>query len=222
MSTVRIGVISDTHCPERVPFSVLDELVTVLRDCDYILHTGDIETQVVLDTLSTVAPVYAVKGDDEIDTGYLPEKRVVEIGGVRIGMHHSHRPFLAELPSRLKGALGLRHGPTWAGIQEWLLHTFRDDNVEVIVFGHFHRPYSDYHHGILLLNPGSIYKISHDALVYRIRNSHSAIRRFTARLEYRALPPDQIIYPPTVAIMTIDNQQITTEIHQLSPVNYEE
>ncbi len=222
MSIYRVGVVSDTHCPERVPYSVLNELTTVLRDCDMILHTGDIETQTVLDTLSSIAPVYAVKGDDEIDTHDLPEKRIVEIGGLRIGMHHSHRPFLTELPSRLQSALGLYNGPTWAGIHDWLLNKFKDDDVQVIVFGHFHRPYSDYHDGILLLNPGSIYQLSADSLAYRMRKSRSRLRRFTARLELRALSPDRTIYPPTVAIMTINSRQITTEIKTLSPINYAE
>jgi uncharacterized protein len=217
----RIGVVSDTHCPERVPFSILPHITHQLSGCDYILHAGDIESQVVLDTLSTVAPVYAVRGDDEIDTHYLPEKRIVEIDGIRIGIHHSHRPFREELLSRLKSLLGLHKGPTWGGVQEWLLRTFKNDDVQIIVFGHFHRPYSEFHKGILLLNPGSIYKMSFDALTYRINHTASKTRRITARLERRMLKSDRIIHPPTVALIQIENQQFSTEVISLPYVDYD-
>lgn len=60
----------------------------------------DIEAQTVLDKLETIAPVYAVRGDDEIDTHHLPEKRILEFAGKRIGLHHGHRSFWQELPSR--------------------------------------------------------------------------------------------------------------------------
>ena len=220
MSTFRIGVVSDTHCPERVPFSVLTEIMAIFKGCDCILHAGDIEAKTVLDTLSAVAPVYAVHGDDEIDTGYLPEKRVVEVGGIRIGMHHSHRPLLEELPSRLKSTLGLHSGPSWGGIHQWLVDKFKDDDVQLIVFGHFHMPYSQVHDGILLLNPGSIYKMSPDSLAYRMRYAHSPVRRLTARLQYHTQSSDRIMYPPTVAYISINSQQIESEILELSPVDY--
>ena len=42
---MRIGVISDTHGLLR------EEVLEILRGCDYILHGGDINNQGVLDTL---------------------------------------------------------------------------------------------------------------------------------------------------------------------------
>lgn len=55
----KIGIISDTH-------DVLKEAVlTDLKDCDYIIHAGDITKQEVLDKLKQLAPVYAVKGNND-------------------------------------------------------------------------------------------------------------------------------------------------------------
>src|SRR5215207_6664604 len=100
MTTYRIGVISDTHYPERVPYLPYDAIEQVFRGCDLILHAGDLESMNVITQLEAIAPVCAVRSDDGIDTFDLPEKRIIEIGGMRIGMHHGHRPYMVELPSR--------------------------------------------------------------------------------------------------------------------------
>lgn len=217
---MQIGVVSDTHCPERVPFSVMDSVCEALRGCDTILHAGDIEAQTVLKRLEGIAPVRAVRGDDEIDTATLPEKRVMTFGDVRIGMHHSHRPLIVEMPSRIRNMFGFLRGDPWGGVQNFLLHQFREDDVQMIVFGHFHRPYCAMHDGILLFNPGSIYHLSQDALAYRSQHSPSSIRRLSARLEARLLPADQISPLPTVGKITLRGSQIATEIIELPPVDY--
>ena len=169
MTSYRIGVISDTHYPERVPYLPLEAIEKVFRGCDLILHAGDLEAMDVITQLETIAPVYAVRSDDEIDTFELPEKRIIEIGGVRIGLHHGHRPYIVELPSRLKSTLGLHRGINWAGIHEWLLEQFRHDNVQAIVFGHFH---------ITLRgdSPGSL----------KSSLSRPPVRRFNRRCRYAA------------------------------------
>ena len=53
----RIGIISDTHGLIR------PEVMNALSDCDCIVHAGDINQPEVLDTLRTLAPVYAVRGN---------------------------------------------------------------------------------------------------------------------------------------------------------------
>ena len=67
----RIGIISDTHGLIR------PEVMNALSDCDCIVHAGDINQPEVLDTLRTLAPVYAVRGnaDKGIWAESLPESR---------------------------------------------------------------------------------------------------------------------------------------------------
>ena len=57
MGERRIAVISDTHDLLR------DGVLEKLQKCDAILHGGDISSQAVLDTLKSIAPVYAVRGN---------------------------------------------------------------------------------------------------------------------------------------------------------------
>lgn len=117
----KIGVLSDTHGKLR------EEVAEILRECDVILHAGDINTPKVLDSLRDIAPLYIVRGnaDKEWADG-LPEKLSEEICGLRIFMVHNKK-----------------HIPKETG------------NYELVVFGHSHK-YEERREGnCLFLNPGS-------------------------------------------------------------------
>ena len=58
-----LGLISDTHGLLR------EEAVRALRGSDLILHAGDVGGQEILETLKTLAPVIAVRGN--VDEGYV-------------------------------------------------------------------------------------------------------------------------------------------------------
>jgi putative phosphoesterase len=86
---VKIAVIADTHLPRgarRLP----DECLRRLAKAELILHAGDFVTVEVLRELGQLAPVVGVRGNvDELRLApLLPERRVVEVEGVRIGMVH--------------------------------------------------------------------------------------------------------------------------------------
>jgi len=119
-----IGIISDTHGLVR------PEAVASLRGVDMILHAGDIGASQVLETLSEIAPVVAVRGNN--DKGewaeVLPDWEVVEIGSVSIYMLHD----LKEVDI----------SPSGAGFQ-------------VVVSGHSHKPSLEDRRGVLYVNPGS-------------------------------------------------------------------
>jgi putative phosphoesterase len=100
-----------------------------------ILHAGDVLDEGILGELSELAPVHAVLGNNDSSlAGVLPTTRVVELGGVRIGMIHDS-------------------GAT-AGRARRLRRRFPD--ADVVVFGHSHAPVNeDGEDGQLLFNPGS-------------------------------------------------------------------
>ena len=76
---MKIGILSDTHDLLR------PEVTDVLQDCDYILHGGDISSQHVLDQLEQIAPVKAVRGNNDKEWAeYLPLFNLVVYG-------HSHQ-----------------------------------------------------------------------------------------------------------------------------------
>lgn len=76
----KIGIISDTHNVLRA------EVVDDLKTCDYILHAGDIMKVEVLEVLQQIAPVIAVKGNnDQLELGV---EKYFEIGGYHFYMVH--------------------------------------------------------------------------------------------------------------------------------------
>jgi putative phosphoesterase len=120
---IRIGLISDTHGLLR------PEAVDVLRGSDFIVHAGDIGEN-VLEPLSTIAPVTAVRGNNDRAPW---AERINEMEWLRFGeitLHALHD--LAELAI----------DPNAAG-------------VDVVVTGHSHRPKIERRSGVLYVNPGS-------------------------------------------------------------------
>lgn len=127
-----IAVISDTHL-KNAP--VPDRVMESIGEVEIILHAGDIVEMAVLDQLSALGTTYAVRGNmDSGDVaGALPEKRVVEVEGFKIGLiHGSGSPD---------------------GMIDWVGMQFGD--VDCIVFGHTHVPLIRNEGGILFFNPGS-------------------------------------------------------------------
>lgn len=119
-----VGVISDTHGLVR------PEALTALEGAELIIHAGDIGGAEVVEALRRVAPVAAVRGNN--DRGEwaeaFPEFEVVEVGGTYVYVLHD----LNELDIN----------PAAAGFR-------------VVVSGHSHRPLAEERRGVLYLNPGS-------------------------------------------------------------------
>lgn len=215
---VEIGVLSDTHWPTRVPAIQWEAIEAAFAGVSLILHAGDIETPDVLDRLRQIAPVEAVSGDD--DQFRLPLRRVVSVGGKHIGLTHGHRPFVIEKRDRVRKLLGFKTDP-WNGMFGDLLRWFKDDAIEAIVFGHWHRTYSGVHDGVLLFNPGAVYAPTPDMLRWQMSTRQPFIRRLALPVWLRrseATPPE--CRPvPTVGRLTIgDDGALSTEIIELPRV----
>lgn len=123
-SSILIGVISDTHGMLR------PEAVEVLRGSQHIIHAGDIGAPEILEHLSSIAPVTAIRGnvDKSAWARKLPETEVVEIGSVSIYVLHD----LAKLDIK----------PEAAGFA-------------AVIYGHSHVPKKEMKNGALYFNPGS-------------------------------------------------------------------
>jgi uncharacterized protein len=121
---IGIGVISDTHGLLR------PEAIDALRGSEHIIHAGDVGSPEILEKLSRIAPVTAVRGN--IDKGpwarKLPETDVLELGGISIYLLHD----LAQLDLKPKAA-----------------------GFSVVVSGHSHIPKQEARDGVLYFNPGS-------------------------------------------------------------------
>ena len=124
MTAKLIGIISDTHGLVR------PQALEALKGVEMILHAGDIGSQDVLERLNELAPVVAVRGNnDKSDWARsLPDWEVVEVGNVSIYMRHDVKE--------------MDISPSGAGFQ-------------VVVSGHSHQPAVAEQRGVLYVNPGS-------------------------------------------------------------------
>ena len=137
----KIGLISDTHIPRDVD-AIPPQVKTALDGVDLILHGGDIYISEILDELETIAPVFAVWGDEEEelrkDSRVKPSQRLT-IEDVTIGvLHHLDYP---ESP--------------WMRSFEKTMEVEFGGPVKVLVFGSSHNPMIEEYKGVLLVNPGS-------------------------------------------------------------------
>ena len=117
----RIGILSDTHGLLR------PEVIRVLQGCDAILHGGDINRQEIIDRLETIAPVYAVRGNNDKEWAeHLPAFLDLRLCGLHIYMTHKKKDLPQDPAS-----------------------------YDLIVYGHSHRYELKTEGTAYLLNPGS-------------------------------------------------------------------
>lgn len=119
-----LGVISDTHGLLR------PEALEALQDSSLILHAGDIGRPQVLETLREIAPVRAIRGNNDTDRWAmkLPEREIITVGEVQIYMLHDVKELDID--------------PQRAG-------------HDVVISGHSHKPMIEERDGVLFLNPGA-------------------------------------------------------------------
>ena len=131
---MKVGIISDTHIPSRAKF-IPPKVIECFQDVDRILHAGDLAESSVIEELSALAPVIAVRGNMDLgnDVSSLPEEVVLDLHGVILGMVH-------DSGSKDRRRANLRK---------------RFPEARVVVFGHSHQPLVEDEDGLLLLNPGS-------------------------------------------------------------------
>jgi putative phosphoesterase len=132
---LRAVVLGDTHMRAGGRRLLPEDVYRLLGGADMILHAGDVVDASLLATLESIAPTFAVLGNNDHSlTGALPASRRVDLGGVSIAMVHDS---------------GARQG------RAGRLHR-RFPDADVVVFGHSHQPMDEIGvEGQLLFNPGS-------------------------------------------------------------------
>jgi hypothetical protein len=123
---VRLGLVADLH-------GRFDPLLPgILAGVTRILVAGDVVDEDLLGRLAAVAPLEAVRGNNDTSPALLrlPEFLVVEAASFRILVAHDRRD--PRLPRELA-----RHQP------------------DLLVVGHSHRPLVERQGSLLVVNPGS-------------------------------------------------------------------
>ncbi|MCL5998230.1 MAG: metallophosphatase family protein [Chloroflexi bacterium] len=156
-----VGVISDTHIPHRLK-EMPPRVFQQLKGCDLILHAGDLEDVHILDSLRTIAPVYAVRGNVhwQSSTGVhdqdLPLSLTVPLNGHIIYMTHGHINFARTMIDKI---LHYSTHPTLTQINRVLierLSRMKPPEADIVVFGHTHKPCAERFQGTLYYNPGAV------------------------------------------------------------------
>ncbi|HDN01927.1 MAG TPA: YfcE family phosphodiesterase [Candidatus Bathyarchaeota archaeon] len=162
---VKIVAISDTHIPDRAK-SLPEQCMVYLKDADFIFHAGDITSPRFLESLREYGKVYAVRGNmDPPELSKLPEFLIVSIGSVKIGMVHR--------VSSLGG-------------KQYALNLMDKNDIDLLIYGHTHRPSLYRRKGFTLLNPGS-----------------------------PTIPIPPFIIKPSIAIVTIRSRETTIKMVKL-------
>lgn len=117
----KIGVISDTHGLLR------ENVIEHLKECDVILHAGDIQSRNILKQLEATAKTYAVLGNTDKELiNDIPSTLHLKLYGLQIFMIHNHRHIEEDISS-----------------------------FNLVIYGHSHKYEMKSNNGQVWLNPGS-------------------------------------------------------------------
>jgi len=133
--TTFVGLISDTHIPSRAK-AIPSKVFNIFDGISLILHAGDLTQLSVVDELQQLAPVMAVSGNmdgDEVRER-LPKMNSVKVYNWKIGVIHD--PGIFSGTERIKTIA-------------------KQNNFDILVFGHTHRPSLRQAEEVLFINPGS-------------------------------------------------------------------
>ena len=130
---MKIGVLSDTHL-NQITRGFVDIYNAHLSDADMIIHAGDIVSTNIIDFLEKNV-FHGVQGNmDPFEIkALLPEKKIVEVGGRRLGVIHGWGSA--------------------SGLEDRILPLF--PNVDVIIYGHSHIISNHVKNNVLFFNPGT-------------------------------------------------------------------
>ena len=159
MTTLRIGVLADTHIPYHLP-QLPQQVFAIFDQVDLILHAGDLDEEEVLTELSHIAPTIAVRGNPHLRYGtlgslHLPRAIHLNLLGHRLVLVHGRPRLVLSFLDKVRSYLFRRTNEDLnrdliAGYQR----TF--PTADVVVFGHSHRACAQRVGHTLFFNPGAV------------------------------------------------------------------
>lgn len=168
MTAVRIGVLADTHLPHRLP-ALPAWVPEAFRAAgvSLILHAGDVDEPGMLDALSAVAPVVAVRGNLHLasrsrSSPHLPVAAEIAVGGKRIVVTHGHGRPHQWLWDKRRGYIGVRSAAPGVAERDAFNDVLVARNAhhfpyaDVLIFGHSHHRLVRQVGRTLFLNPGAV------------------------------------------------------------------
>ena len=133
---MKVLIVSDTHRYGSNYYEALERVAPV----DLVIHCGDVEGQEdefeeVTRRLSD-CPIVMVAGNNDFFSGLNQEKEL-KLEGYKILVTHGHNYYVSMNLETIKNEA-------------------RHRGVDVVIFGHTHRPYLEESDDLVVLNPGSL------------------------------------------------------------------
>ncbi|MGN0168882.1 MAG: metallophosphoesterase family protein [Acetatifactor sp.] len=128
---MKILVVSDTHKKNNNYFEVLQRVRP-----DMVIHCGDAEGSEYALTESADCPVQIVLGNNDFFS-YLPRELELQIGSHKVWVTHGHNYYVSMGNENIKREALIR-------------------GMDVVLYGHTHRPVIDMDGSVIAVNPGSI------------------------------------------------------------------
>lgn len=129
---MKILIVSDTHGRHRN----LDEVLEREGKIDMLLHLGDMEDDEHYIEGIAEWPVHMLSGNNDFFS-HLPGEKEIRIGKYKVFMTHGHGYYVSMSTKRLRDAAKAR-------------------GVDIVMFGHTHKPYIDVEGDLKVINPGSL------------------------------------------------------------------
>ncbi len=144
-------IISDTHRNTKP----LDKIATVLAECDYIIHLGDMAGDARELMRAYPEKTYVLAGNNDFFGG--ESELVLDAEGRRIFACHGHR-------------YGVKSGT------ERLVAAAKERLCDIALYGHTHEAEVREENGVLLINPGCMTAYApHKSYCYLIVNGKKAV-----------------------------------------------
>ncbi len=129
---MRILIVSDTHRKDNNLCTVLD----LVKDIDLLIHLGDAEGSEDYFEQIADCPIEIVSGNNDFFS-QLPREKIITIGKYNVWLTHGHYYNVSFTYDRI-------------------IREAEYKNVDIVMFGHIHRPVLEQYNDIMLVNPGSL------------------------------------------------------------------
>lgn len=129
----KLMVVSDTH--GRVDYCI--DQIGKHPEVNAIIHLGDTVRDAEFIKKFTTKPIYMVRGNNDWTDFDTPEERILELEGHRLLLVHGHKQNVY-----------------WG--YDRLVKRAKEVGADIVLFGHTHMYYGEYHGKILLVNPGAL------------------------------------------------------------------
>ncbi len=128
---MKVLIVSDTHKRNENYFTALER-----ETPDMVIHCGDAEGSEYALTESAGCPVSIVLGNNDFFS-YLPRELELKIGPYRVWVTHGHNYYVSMGSEEIKREAMVR-------------------GMDVVCYGHTHRPVIDTGGDVIVVNPGSL------------------------------------------------------------------